>query len=114
MRVLIADDDAFFLRVLVKRLSAAGHEISTATTGAEASAALASFSPEVAVLDVSLPLGDGASVAANWPGPVLFLSARDLDRAEGPSSGLRAHLQKPVDLDAVVAAVEALGRGEQP
>lgn len=114
MRVLLADDDAFFLRVLVKRFSLAGHEVSTATTGAEASSLLEAFRPDVAILDVSLPLGDGPSVSAAWPGPVLFLSARDLDRADAPGAGLRAHLQKPVDLDAVVKAAEALARGEQP
>jgi two-component system, NtrC family, response regulator AtoC len=58
-RVLIVDDDAGFARVLARGLRAAGHDVATCETGADARAQFAQLDPDVVVLDYQLPDADG-------------------------------------------------------
>ena len=63
-RVLLADDAAFVRNVMEAQLEGSGHEVvAHAGTGAAAVAAFEQHRPDVTVLDLNMPDGDGLSSA---------------------------------------------------
>ena len=58
-RVLVVDDEATILELLSGSLRLAGFEVVTAASGAEAVRAAASSRPDLILLDVMMPDGDG-------------------------------------------------------
>ncbi len=61
-RILVVDDDPHIALALRERLEARGHAVSTAATGAAAVRAILSESPDLVLLDLQLPEGDGFDV----------------------------------------------------
>ncbi|MGB3057186.1 MAG: response regulator, partial [Candidatus Omnitrophota bacterium] len=57
--VLIVDDDVNILRVMRKKLSDAGYDIIEAKNGIESIEQAAKHSPEIIVMDISMPKLDG-------------------------------------------------------
>jgi two-component system OmpR family response regulator len=120
-RVLVADDEATIRDLLAGALRFAGFEVQTAASGAEAVRAAASSRPDLILLDVMMPDGDGFEVARRLragPGgiPVVFLTARDevADRVAGLNLGADDYVTKPFSLDEVLARVRAvLNRARQ-
>jgi len=80
-RVLVVDDEPAIIRFLKPALTAAGYDMSTAGTVAEATRRIAAESPDIVLLDLGLPDGDGKDViraARAWSSvPIIVLSARD-------------------------------------
>ena len=80
-RVLIVDDEAAILKFLRPALEANSYEIDVAGTVAEATRRIAANVPDIVVLDLGLPDGDGKDVIRNvreWSDvPIVVLSARD-------------------------------------
>ncbi len=78
-RVLAVDDDSALLRVLRIGLVALGHEVLTASTGAQGLSQAATGAPDIVVLDLGLPDMDGLDVCRRirqWSGvPIIVLSA---------------------------------------
>jgi two-component system KDP operon response regulator KdpE len=78
-RVLAVDDDSALLRVLRIGLVALGHEVLTASTGAQGISQAAVGAPDVIVLDLGLPDMDGLDVCRRirqWSAvPIIVLSA---------------------------------------
>lgn len=119
MQILVADDDRQLSTLLCQILQAAGHKAFPAFDGASTlMAAMRAPTPELIVLDLQMPAGDGqttlaklklSSKTANIP--VLVLTANTdpgmHDRVR--QLGAAAYLQKPVDPDTFVDAVEAFG-----
>ena len=62
-RVLVVDDEATIRDLLSGSLRLAGFEVMTAASGAEAVRAAASSRPDLILLDVMMPDGDGFEVA---------------------------------------------------
>lgn len=84
VRILIVDDNKDLLRLLCEQLSGAGYRhIQTAANCAAAKKLFAAEIPELMILDINLPDGDGFSLFralhAKADVPALFLSARDAD-----------------------------------
>lgn len=81
-RVLIVDDHAAFRRAAEALLGAAGYDVvGTAEDVAHARAAVANLRPDVVLLDVHLPDGDGIDLAAELaalprPPAVVLVSSR--------------------------------------
>ena len=80
-RLLLVDDNADLLRLLCEQLQDAGYRhIRTAQSCAAARASFAAEQPELMILDINLPDGDGFSLfralRAKADVPALFLSAR--------------------------------------
>lgn len=63
--VLIADDDATSLMILESVIASLGFEAVTATNVAEAKSLLTRVVPQIAVLDVMFPDGDGTDILLN-------------------------------------------------
>ena len=81
IRVLVVDDEAAILRFLKPALEANAYELTSAGTVAEALKRVAAEVPDIVVLDLGLPDGDGKDVikrVREWSDvPIVVLSARD-------------------------------------
>jgi response regulator NasT len=112
MRVLIAEDETIIRLDLRSLLERAGYEVREARDGAEAVALAAEWSPDLALLDVKMPVLDGIEAArritASHAVPVVLLTAyaqRDLV-ARAVGAGVFGYLVKPFRESDVVPALE--------
>jgi len=117
MRILLAEDTADLAEAVATQLTRAGHAVTLAVDGEEASAVLRSDRFDLVVLDLTLPLKDGATVLAEMRGrrdrtPVLVTTARSAidDRISLLDLGADDYLVKPFDLREFEARVRALLR----
>ena len=101
-KLLLVDDNAELLELLCEQLRGAGYgHIRTAQSCAAARICFAAEQPELMILDINLPDGDGFSLfralRAKADVPALFLSARDADadRLFGLGLGADDYLTKP-------------------
>ena len=101
-KILLVDDEEEILTMVTGFLREDGYtQIRTASTVADALSVWRQWEPELAVLDVMLPDGDGFSLfqqVRTWAeSPVLFLTARgeDEDRIRGLGLGADDYLVKP-------------------
>ncbi|MEP6755677.1 MAG: response regulator [Chthonomonadales bacterium] len=111
--VLIVEDDLDTSRALSIRLSSKGYDILFASDGIFAVTLAHRQKPDVLLLDLGLPGGDGFTVmerlrSAGIDIPVVVLSGRDPARDEkrAIAAGATIFLQKPVDNDALFNALE--------
>jgi len=114
-QLLVVDDEETILELLSGSLRFAGYEVVTAASGSEAVRAAASSRPDLILLDVMMPDGDGFEVArrifcAAPEVPVIFLTARDAvgDRVTGFDIGADDYVTKPFSLDEVLARIRAV------
>ena len=101
-RILIVDDCTDLLLLLCEQLNSAGYRhICTAQTCRSAKVSFQEETPELMILDINLPDGDGFSLFRTLREkadiPALFLSARDADadRLFGLGLGADDYLTKP-------------------
>ena len=101
-RLLLVDDEPELLDMVVSILKEDGYEsVRTASTVGEAVKAAEEFQPELAVLDVMLPDGDGfglmEQLRAKGDYPILFLTARgeEEDKFRGFGLGADDYIVKP-------------------
>ncbi len=112
---LLVDDNAELLALLCEQLRGAGYgHIRTAQSCAAARACFAAEQPELMILDINLPDGDGFSLfralRAKADVPALFLSARDADadRLFGLGLGADDYLTKPFLMQELLLRVQHL------
>lgn len=103
-RVLVVDDDAHIVELIVTRLEIAGFVTRAARNGKEAIQQLTEFRPEAMVLDINMPVLDGFGVLAHMKAhglsgkvPTMVLTARNNagDVAKAVQMGARDFLSKP-------------------
>jgi response regulator NasT len=111
VRIVVAEDEALIRMDLIEMLGEAGYlVVAQASDGAEAIALVAEHKPDLAILDVKMPILDGISAAEEIIGtcPVLMLTAfsqRELvDRAR--DAGVMAYVLKPFTINDLVPAIE--------
>ncbi len=119
-RLLVAEDDRAVREALSRALELEGYVVTAVGNGAEAIDAVASVHPDVAVLDVSMPIVDGLTVCKVLRAdgnrlPILMLTARTetRDRVAGLDAGADDYLPKPFELDELLARLRALLRRAQ-
>jgi CheY-like chemotaxis protein len=102
--VLLVDDDPLILEILRTILDLEEFEVTTASDGRAAIAAVDHARPDVVVCDVTMPDVDGLEVCRQLKSapqtadvPVILLTARDRpeDRQAGQDAGCDAYLTKP-------------------
>jgi signal transduction histidine kinase/CheY-like chemotaxis protein len=113
-RVLLVDDNRDAAELLAEALREPGHQVEVANDPVVALEAAARFHPEVAILDIGLPVMDGYELAARLRALPGLASCRlialtgygqEHDRARSQSGGFERHLVKPVDLDTLMLVV---------
>jgi two-component system OmpR family response regulator len=116
-RILVVDDEDNITFLLDAALRNFGFEVTAAGTGRDALDAVASFGPDLVVLDVMLPDLDGFEVCRRMRRegtqvPVLFLTAKDTteDKVRGLTLGGDDYVAKPFRLEEVLARIQALLR----
>ncbi len=121
LRILVADDESIRLLSLRKQLAALGHSVvAEASTGDEAVTLAGSALPDLAILDIKMPVMDGIEAAEKItqarPIPIILLTAYDeaqlVERAA--QANISAYLMKPVaEEDLLPAITLALARFRQ-
>lgn len=103
-RILVADDDAWILRMVTTVLEKRGYDVDTACDGEEAYEKAITSPPDLLITDVMMPNMDGWSLVKALRGrpefafvPVIFLTAlgSDDDRIRGFRLGADDYLPKP-------------------
>ena len=112
-RVLVVDDEPQIQRFLHVALTAAGYEVLTAETGAQALRQAATGAPDLIVLDLGLPDRDGKDVLREIrefsQTPVIILSARDREseKIEALDLGADDYVEKPFGIGELTARLRA-------
>jgi two-component system, OmpR family, phosphate regulon response regulator OmpR len=123
MKVLLIDDDARLTAMLSEYLTAAGFEVATAGSLQAGRQFLGGGDPDLLVLDLMLPDGDGLDFCRELRAdsrtrrlPVLMLSARgeSMDRILGLELGADDYLAKPFEPRELQARIKALLRRAEP
>ena len=113
--VLIADDDPDILLLLRVRLERSGYEVIAAQDGAEALALAFDRSPDLAILDISMPELTGVEVTRtlrerNFTRPVILLTAltQNADVAAGAAAGADEVMAQLYGIEVVGSLVGAV------
>lgn len=113
VRILVVDDEPAILRFLKPALKASDYDLVTAGSVAEAIKRIAADAPDVVVLDLGLPDGDGKDVirqVRTWSDvPIIVLSARDreAEKIESLDLGADDYVNKPFGVGELLARVRA-------
>ncbi len=118
-RIVVAEDEALIRMDLVEMLTESGYEVvGQASNGQEAIALVQELKPDLAILDVKMPVMDGISAAEAiiHVSPVLMLTAFSqkelIERAR--DAGVMAYVVKPFSITDLVPAMEiAMSRHKQ-
>jgi two-component system OmpR family response regulator len=120
-KVLVVDDQLNIVDMVATVLRFHGFAVTTALTAREALAKAATDRPDLVVLDVLLPDGDGFEVCRTLRADghhvgVVFLTARDApaDKVAGLTFGGDDYVTKPFSVDELVARVRAVLRRIRP
>ena len=115
-RVLIADDDPIVVKFVSAILKNEGCDVLTAADGATALEAVERDSPDLVILDIAMPNGDGFEVCRRlreWSQvPIIMLSARGetLDKVRCLNLGADDFVTKPFAMDELIARVKSVLR----
>lgn len=119
--ILVVDDDADILKVLRANLELHGFQTITADKWADAGKVFAALVPDLIILDVMLPDGNGMDICrdlrSRYPAlPILMLTARDKvsDKVIGLDSGADDYIVKPFETLELIARIRACLRRSRP
>jgi two-component system KDP operon response regulator KdpE len=119
MRILAVDDENHILRTLRASLGAAGYEVLTRENGAEAIDAIKDEAPDLILLDLGLPDGDGKDVLRQARTfsvtPVIVLSARhdENEKVAALDLGANDYVEKPFAMGELLARIRAVLRDRE-
>src|SRR5690349_16043168 len=123
-KILLIDDDKDVVRALNIRLRSVGYEVVVAGDAMTAISTARKEKPDLIVLDIGLPGGDGFLVMERLKllyqlalTPVIIVSARDAvaTKQKALEAGASAYFQKPIDTNQFLSAVRgALGAEASP
>ncbi len=116
IKVLIVEDDAFFQRVLVKRMQAEGYRVMAANDGREGMKAIVSFEPDLVISDWMMPEVDGLELCQSVktglkeaaPYFILLTAKGEISsKLLALDTGADDYLVKPCDQGELMARVRA-------
>lgn len=115
-RILVADDEPEIVRSLTLRLNAAGYDVSSAMDGLSATKKAIEEQPELIILDIGMPAGNGHVVVERLRNigetahiPIIYLTARSSqeDYRQAREGGVCKFITKPFDAEVLLAAIES-------
>jgi CheY-like chemotaxis protein len=116
-KILLVEDNDMNRDMLSRRLVRRGYEVAVALDGQEGLDQARQTKPDLVLMDMSLPVKDGWVATAELkadpvtrPIPVIGLSAHAMagDRDRAMESGCDDYDTKPIELDRLLAKIEAL------
>lgn len=128
-KILIVDDDAVIRKALTIKLESQGYAVATAVDGADALRALREDKPDLVLLDINYPPDIAHGGGVPWDGfllmrwlrgiekvgavPIIFMTGNDPGgyRERALASGAMGIFHKPLDLAALLAAIERILKG---
>lgn len=120
IKILIVDDEAGVRDLLKDALKLAGFATEVASDGMNALTVLRTFSPDIMIIDINMPLMDGFELVERLRKngnevPVLMLSARAdrVDVTRGLTLGADDYVVKPFGLEELVLRLKAILRRSQ-
>jgi len=118
MRILLIDDDPEFRLLISTQLQSRKMIVAGAADAIQAISMARDKRPDIILLDIELPGGDGFLVLERLkankllsPIPVIILTARDLKEVNEKAlrAGAVASLQKPASIESLVKVIEEVG-----
>ena len=109
--MLVVDDNVDAAETLGEMLTLLGHEVAIAHDGPQALTVVQGFTPDVALLDIGLPVMDGYELAARLrerlPVRLAALTGygQEHDKTRSLEAGFHAHFVKPVEPDVLLEYV---------
>ena len=103
-KILVVDDEVEIVRAVTMRLRAVGYEVIAAHDGLMATQLVMSEAPDLVIMDLGMPCGDGHTVMQRllnnmetMSTPVIVMTARtaDEDRARAAANRAAGYLTKP-------------------
>ncbi|WP_437791162.1 PAS domain-containing hybrid sensor histidine kinase/response regulator [Sorangium sp. So ce693] len=116
-RVLVVDDNRDGAELIAEMLSKSGHEVRIAHDASRALSLVDAFRPQIAILDIGLPVMDGYTLGRELhtrlqdaPPILIALSGygQDSDKRSSDAAGFRLHLVKPIDARVLVPLLDGL------
>jgi two-component system, OmpR family, response regulator len=119
-RILVVEDDAALSRVLRDTLTFEGFDVQCAPDAREAIDTSKTFCPDLVVLDIMLPDGNGFELCGllrqGGRTAIIILTARSqkVDKLRGLSLGADDYVTKPFDLEELLARIKVVLRRARP
>ena len=119
-RILLVEDNEMNRDMLSRRLERRGYEVTIAVDGQQGVAMAQSESPDVILMDMSLPVMDGWEATRTLKSspdtkdiPIIALTAHAMstDRDKAMEAGCDDYDTKPIELTRLLAKIEALIAG---
>lgn len=119
-RILVIDDETQIRKMLKIALKSIGYDVTEADSVQSGLAALVRQQPDLLILDLGLPDGDGMALLAELRTfskiPVIVLSVRsgDSDKVQALDVGAQDYVSKPFSVEELLARVRAQLRDRLP
>jgi CheY-like chemotaxis protein len=124
IRILVVDDEEDARQLIATILGECEAEVETAASVRQAVEAVRRAPPDLLISDIGMPDEDGYGLVRRLraeddpqlkelPAVALTAYASDEDRARSLAAGFQIHLVKPIDPEALIAAVEQLVKKEK-
>lgn len=116
-KILLVEDDEMNRDMLMRRLQRRGYEVIAAADGGEAVTLTRQQSPDLVLMDISLPVKDGYQATRELKAdpavqhiPIIALTAHALaeDQAKALAAGCNDYDTKPIELPRLLQKIEAL------
>jgi two-component system phosphate regulon response regulator PhoB len=111
-RIHVLEDDEDIRYIIGVLLKDEGYELQLSSTFAELKSKLKDSVPDLFILDVMLPDGDGASICKDLKSdvftqhiPIIVMSANDQNRQISLDAGANDYISKPFDIDYIVKRI---------
>jgi CheY-like chemotaxis protein len=116
MKILVIDDEQLVLLPIKKRLKAIGYDVKTETNGLNALKLFNSFSPDLIIIDINMPLISGLDIIKHIRQvkkstvPIMVLSGNVEDKVilKGFDLGIDDYMKKPLSLNEICARTKRL------
>ena len=119
-RVFYVEDEAFLAKIVKDTLESKGYEVMHNKNGTKVFESLSSFSPDICLLDVMLPVTDGFTLAKQIRAldtnvPIIFLTARGMheDKIKGFEYGCDDYVTKPFNAQELFLRINAVLKRQQ-
>ncbi len=110
-KLLIVEDEVLFARAVMRRLQKAGYECEHVESLQDARAITKQFSPDIVLLDMRLPDGNGLDLLAEFVAKnavVIVMTAHGeiSDAVSAIKQGAVDYLKKPIDLEELLLSIQ--------